>query len=115
MVVVLASVTARAQFAQNSNTEYQFRSTSTMTRSGSTLPNAAVTGITTADESIAYAPARPLRRDVGGGSTTEDEDPDPEDPEEPFPVGDGVWMLMLLAAGYAAFVAYRRRVLYVVK
>lgn len=112
MVVVLASVTAQAQFTQNANTDYQFRSTSAMASSGSTLPNAAVTGTTTAgDCPTAYVVGRPVRRDVGGGSdeTDPNDDVDPEDPEEPYPLGDGLWAMLVLTAGYAAFVAYRRR------
>ena len=107
MVVVLASVTAQAEFKQV-DTEYLFQSTSVMQGSGSSLPNSAVTGASTAgDCPAAYAPGRSLRRDVGGGGTTED-DPDPEDPEEPFPLGDGMWVMLLLAFGYCAYVTRNR-------
>ena len=66
---------------------------------------AAVSGTTTADD---YAPSGPRRakRDVGGGGTTEDGDPEPENPSEPFPLGDVLWPLMVMALGY---MVYRRK------
>ena len=80
---------------------------SVMLKSGSALPMAAVSGITTADD---YAPSGPRRakRDVGDDDegTTEDGDPDPKNPGEPAPIGDVLWPLMLLALGY---MVYRRK------
>ncbi len=83
--------------------EAEMKSTSAMVGSGSLLPQAAVSGTTLAGEApAAYSPGRTgkIRRDVGGGGTTE-EDEDPDNPGEPFPVGDAVWPLMLLAGVYA--------------
>lgn len=73
--------------------------------SGSTLPLAAVTGTTTADETV----GRPgkIRRDVGGGSTADDEDPDA--PSEPLPMGDAAWPLALCALAYLIVRVVRRR------
>ncbi len=107
MVVVLANVTAQAEFKQV-DTEYQFQSTSVMQGSGSSLPNSAVIGASTAgDCPAAYAPGRSLRRDVGGGTAADDEDPDA--PNEPYPVGDGMWVMLLLALGYGAYKTRMRR------
>ena len=78
---------------------------SAIMRTGSALPQAAVTGTTTADETV----GRPgkIRKDVGGGSTADD--PDPDAPEEPFPIGDAMWPLMLLALAYVLARAFRRK------
>ena len=81
---------------------------SVMMKSGSALPMAAVSGITTADD---YAPSGPRRakRDVGGGGTTENEDPDPDNPGEPMPLGDVLWPLMLMALAFCGVVYLRRK------
>jgi hypothetical protein len=81
---------------------------SVMMKSGSALPMAAVSGITTADD---YAPAGPRRakRDVGDGETTENEDPDPDNPGEPAPIGDVLWPLMLMALAFCGVVYLRRK------
>lgn len=81
---------------------------SVMMKSGSALPMAAVSGITTADD---YAPSGPRRakRDVGEGGTTENEDPDPDNPGEPAPIGDVLWPLMLMALVFCGVVYLRRK------
>lgn len=81
---------------------------SVMMKSGSALPMAAVSGITTADD---YAPSGPRRakRDVGGGGTTEDGDEDPDNPGEPAPIGDVLWPLMLMALAFCGVVYLRRK------
>lgn len=81
---------------------------SVMMKSGSALPMAAVSGITTADD---YAPSGPRRakRDVGGGGTTENDDPDPENPGEPMPLGDVLWPLMVMALAFCGVVYLRRK------
>ena len=71
---------------------------SELVSSGSTLPQAAVTGTTMADDTGERFGR--IRRDVGGGGTTEDED-DPDIPVEPNPIGDGLWALMVLAGAFA--------------
>ena len=109
MMVVLSSVPAKAQLAQDDNMGYKFYSTSPLPASGTGLPQAAVSGTTFAGEApAAYAPGRGgLRRDVGGGEPAGDEDPDA--PNEPYPVGDGVWVLLLMAAGYLIYRVRTRR------
>ena len=83
---------------------FQMQSTgSAIMFTGSTLPSAATEGVTTT-----YGPAKVgPRKTVGGGGTTEDEDPDEQD--EPFPIGDAVWPLLALAAAYALLRVYRRK------
>ena len=81
---------------------------SVMMKSGSALPMAAVTGTTSADD---YAPSGPRRakRDVGDGGTTEDDDPDPENPGEPMPLGDAILPLMVMALAFYGVVYLRRK------
>lgn len=80
---------------------------SVMMKSGSALPMAAVSGITTADD---YAPSGPRRakRNVGDGGTTEG-DEDPDNPGEPAPIGDVLWPLMLMALAFCGVVYLRRK------
>lgn len=75
--------------------------------SGSKLPMAAASGVVTADEANpARYVSRPRR--VGGGDGLEDED-EPTNPADPSPVGDAMWLLIMLAIGYGAYYAARRR------
>ena len=78
-----------------------FRSTSTMSASGTSLPNAAATGvvITSGETDSTDAPAGPRR--VGPNTP-------PKDPLQD-PLGDAVLPLLLLAAGYVFFIARKRR------
>lgn len=80
---------------------------SVMMKSGSALPMAAVSGITTADD---YAPSGPRRakRNVGDGGTTEG-DEDPDNPGEPMPLGDVLWPLMVMALAFCGVVYLRRK------
>ena len=127
MVVAIVSVTAQAQpksqFKNSQNqeafstqyvptTHYVAKSTSALMESGSSLPMAARNGLTiganTPDDNMpAYTPGRRARKDVGGGGTTEDDGGEPELPEEPNPIGDGMWVLLILAAGYAWYSKWR--------
>lgn len=76
-----------------------------MMKSGSALPMAAVSGTKTAnDYATASAPHR-AKRDVGGGGTEDDEDPDL--PVEPYPLGDAAIPLALLALGYMVYLTYK--------
>ena len=81
---------------------------SVMMKSGSALPMAAVSGITTAED---YAPSGPRRakRDVGDGGTTEDGDEDPDNPGEPMPLGDTILPLLLMALAFCGVVYLRRK------
>ena len=102
--MVVAMVSVLGVYAQGTAQfpEATMQSTSSMVGTGSTLPQAAVSGTTLAGETpAAYSPGRTgkIRRDVGGGGTTEDEE-DPDIPVEPNPLGDA-WPLMLLALMFA--------------
>lgn len=78
-----------------------FRSTSTMSASGTSLPNAAATGvvITSGETDSTDAPAGPRRVRP---------DTPPEDPFQD-PLGDVLLPLLLLVAGYGLFVARKRK------
>ena len=82
--------------------EAKMHSTSVMMSSGSTLPQAAVTGASVAGSApAAYAPTKPTGpRRVGENEGTEDEE-DPDNPGEPFPIGDGMWPLAICAIAFA--------------
>lgn len=96
-VIALATVTASyAQYAEDPT--FNFQSTSTMVSSGSSLPSAAETGvITTYDESNTEGSGRTLHK-VGGK---------PGGPGA-IPVGNGIGILMLLAAGYGVSLGVRK-------
>jgi len=105
-VVMVSFLSVSAQgLAQRPQTE--FRSTSVMAGTGSTLPLAAQQGaMVTGNTPGSYSPATPghIRR-------AKQEDPDPfgdetiggtTNPNEPgTPIGDGLWALMLLAGAFA--------------
>lgn len=84
---------------------FDFHSTSTMMMSGSNLPIAAQNGLSidndTPDENmLAQAEiARSIRRKVG--PVTPDDDP--------TPVGDGTWVMLVMAMGFAGWMTLRRR------
>ena len=85
----------------------EMRSTSPVyMATGSTLPLAAVIGTKTTYDNPG-GPAK-MRRDVGGGGSTAD-DEDPDAPEEPFPLGDAALPLALLACVYMCARAFLRR------
>ena len=84
--------------------EIQMRSTgSAIMYTGSALPFAASEGVTTTYSTTNVGPRR-----VGENEGTENED-DPDNPGEPFPVGDALWPLLALAAAYAVLRVYRRK------
>ena len=114
---VTAQAQPRAQFKTSENktafehqvgkAHFEFYSTSAMTGSGSSLPLAARNGLTiganTPDDNMPSGGVRGPRRakaedDPFGGQTIDDT----SDPLEPgTPVGDGVWVLLLMALSYA--------------
>lgn len=122
-MLVLPLVSSNAQFKTSENKQafehqvateqFEFQSTSTMAGSGSTLPIAARNGLTIGanspeDDPSTYVTRRP-RRIGGSGSDTEgNEAEESHDPQE-TPVGDGMWVMMLLAVWYAGWMMYRRR------
>ena len=85
--------------------EAQMHSTSVMQGSGSTLPSAAITGVSTT-YSPANASSRPRR--IGENDGFEDEE-DPDKPGEPFPLGDAALPLALMACAYLILRATRKR------
>lgn len=104
------SVSFAAQpVSSGSTVSLPMTSTTTFRFGGSTLPMAAVSGVTTADD------VHPTRRMSGprrdpfdpfGGETIDDT----SNPDEPgIPVGSGLWLLIMLAIGYGAYYAARRR------
>ena len=78
---------------------------SSMMSTGSTLPIAAVYGTSTTYDG-SYNAMR-IRR-VGEDDGFDNDDVDPDAPANPFPMGDGLWPLMLLAIGYT-LLRYRRK------
>ncbi len=103
--------------------EARMYSTSTMAYSGSTLPQAAVTGVMVTGSRVGtYSPAsKPhpghVRRLVGEDDGFENEgtgtgdlnnEPTTGKPGEPDPIGDVLWPLLMMACAYAAL-RYRKR------
>jgi len=126
MAVAIVCATAQAQptaqFKTSENktafehqvgkAHFEFYSTSTMMESGSRLPLAARNGLTIGantpdDNSPSGGVSGPRRAKMDenpfGGETVGDTG----NPNEPgTPVGEGMWVMMLMAAGYAV---YRKR------
>ena len=75
--------------------EPRMHSTSAMAGSGSTLPFAAVDGVTTTCVSPAKAPAGPRR--IGGGNSGGGDGPTTPEDVWSTPLGDALWSLALLA------------------
>lgn len=93
--------------------QYEFHTTSALHGSGSSLPNAAQNGVvmsgSTLDAGSSGGLHGGIRRIGGSGSGTGgNEAEENEDPQE-TPIGDGMWVLMLLAAGYGAWMMRRIR------
>ena len=90
--------------------EVKMQSTSVMMTSGSTLPQAAVTGVNVAGSTpAAYTPGKPgMRR----AADKDDDDTPPADPHGPMedPIGDAGWPLALCACAYLIWRATRKRV-----
>lgn len=81
--------------------EVPFQSTSSIACSGSTLPQAAITGVVIVEEENTGRPHGPHR--VGGFGDNNAGDPGA------VPVGDAVLPLALLAAAYVLFLARKKR------
>ncbi len=97
-------------FAQSVKVEqYEFYSTtSTLMSSGSALPIAARNGFVNGssdEESSYYGP----RRIGGSGSGTGGNEAEENDDPQETPVGDGLWALLLMAAGYLIYRVRTRR------
>ena len=73
---------------------------STFMHSGSSLPSAAVEGTTTTyDRPSTSGPRRAL----------DDGDDDKQKPGQPFPIGDGLWVMMVCAGAFALVRGILRR------
>lgn len=100
LLIVMSLVSVLGVNAQSTAKlpEPKMQSTSVMMSSGSTLPQAAVTGTYMAGETpSSYSAAGHhghIRRGLDG-------DEDKDKPGQPFPVGDAVWPLLALAAAFA--------------
>ena len=115
LLMIVAMVSVLSVWAQNLATQpsSDFRSTSIMVGSGSTLPQAAVTGAYVAGTTPGtYSPAS----HVGGPrkiTVNPGDEPGPDEGEnsEPWedPIGDALLPLMLLACAYLIIRAARRR------
>ena len=91
----------------------EMRSTSAMAYSGSTLPQAAATGIYVTGSTVgAYSPARlpnrPVRRDPGDDDWEDDEWGETGDPWA-TPLGDAAWPMMLMALAYVVYLKSRKK------
>ena len=101
----------RLPFAQSVRLEqYKFyTTTSTLMSSGSALPIAArngfINGSSDEDASSYYGP----RRIGGSGSGTGGNEAEENDDPQETPIGDGVWVMMLMAAGYLIYRVRTRR------
>ena len=110
VVAMISVLSVRAQrYAQAP--QAQMYSTSTMISSGSTLPSAATTGAiltgsTPGTYEQAYRPGGPRR--VGEDEGFEDEN-EPDAPANPFPIGDGMIPLLLLAGAYLGVRVFLKR------
>ena len=124
-LTMAAAMFGQAQFKTSENktafehqvgkAHFEFYSTSTMMESGSRLPIAARNGLTiganTPDDNTPSGGARGPRRGK------KDEDPfgggdigGIDKPQEPgTPVGEGMWVLLMMAAGYAGGMMRRVR------
>ena len=98
MVVAMVSVLSVKAQSTAQLPQAQMQSTSVMMSSGSSLPQAAVTGVVTTNETQARANiGQPRRR--------------PGDWDDPYkdPIGDAVWPLALLACAYLIIRVVRKR------
>lgn len=89
--------------------EVQMHSTSVIQGSGSTLPQAAVTGVTTTSNQDSDGPRNGHVRKIGGGNSGGGDGP--TNPDDPWatPLGDAAWPLMMAIAVYALLRVYMRR------
>ena len=115
LLMVVAMVSVLGVYAQSlaKQPETKMHSTSTMVGTGTTLPQAAATGVyVTGSTPASYSPAgRPGHiRKAGEDEEFEDEGEEPSsgNPGEPDPIGDGLWVLLAIAAAYALLRVYRR-------
>jgi hypothetical protein len=108
---VLMALNVRAQLPYASSASAPtttFQSTSAMTATGSNVASAAATGgvfkssMTTGKRFISVGPRREGEDDEGGFGGDGTEPGDYEDPHKD-PIGEGVWAMIIMAAGYCLF------------
>lgn len=114
-MLVLPLASSKAQFKTSENKQafehnvvtkpYEFQSTSTMAGSGSHLPLSVRNGLTIGadspdDYSSSVVTHGPRRIGGSGSGTDGNEAEESHDPQE-TPVGDGMWVLLLMAMCYA--------------
>ena len=114
VMLMLPLASSKAQFKTNENKQafehqdatqqFEFQSTSTMAGSGSSLPIAARNGLTVGanspDDYSSNGAHGPRRIGGSGSGTGGNEAEESHDPQE-TPVGEGMWVMMLLAMCYA--------------
>ena len=116
LLIVVAMVSVLGVYAQGTAKlpESKMQSTSVMVGSGSTLPFAAAEGTYVTGSTLGtYSPAggRPghIRKvDLDGDGIEDEEWGETEDPYA-TPLGDGLWVLMLLAGAYLIVRVVRAR------
>lgn len=98
MIVAMVSVMSVSAQGLAQKPEVKMTSTSVMAPSGSTLPQAALTGTVTT-----YSIGSPAKSSKPRKAEDDWEDDDPHDDEEPWttPIGDAAIPLALLACAYA--------------
>jgi hypothetical protein len=121
VMLMLPLASSKAQFKTSENKQafehnvvtkpYEFQSTSTMAGSGSHLPLSVRNGLTIGadspdDYSSSVVTHGPRRISGSGSDTGGNEAEESHDPQE-TPVGDGMWVLLILAAGYAWYRKWR--------
>lgn len=114
IVMGLMSVLSISAQALAQQPQAQMHTTSIMAGSGSTLPSAAAQGTYVTGTTIGtYTPANATNGPARAKKVGEDEgwadDPDPENPGNPFPLGDAALPLALLALAYVCVRAFLRR------
>lgn len=124
LVLTFASVPVCAQYTQinslqgctsfgQTDRQYQFHTTSTMlyAENGTGLGSTAFsTGVSTGKPLFVSSRPRRIGEDEGFDEKDSDSN-EPELPGNPFPVGEGTWFLLLLAAAYAGYMFRRRMVM----
>jgi len=114
VMLMLPLASSKAQFKTSENKQafehqvateqFEFQSTSTMAGSGSNLPIAARNGLkigANSPDDYSSNEAHGPRRIGGSGSGTEGNDAEESHDPQETPVGDGMWVLLLMAVGYA--------------
>ncbi|MBQ6977637.1 MAG: hypothetical protein IJQ18_03270 [Paludibacteraceae bacterium] len=120
MLIAVAMLSAMSVSAHTFDKQWgqkpviEMRSTSAMAYSGSTLPQAAATGVTLAtvadvESSTSTRPYHPGR--IRRASDEEEGDTPPVNPHGPNedPLGDVLWPLMLMALAYVVYLTSRKK------